>query len=602
MSKYYGLLRVIRVLPPADADHERTRYPTGWLPEEGVVHVLTQREIIIGRASSNEVVLSDPTISREHARLVLAQNGWHLTNLTTRNIVSVNGQPAISGTPIAIQSQDMLVLGSTLLQFITPQTLPEDSARDVARQSSHRQSSIPAEEIEIVRGRSLQVPPNVPMIPAALGQSASIKPVPADLPIQPEPERIALPWDATQTENLLGPGITLQFALPQRISRRTRWLIVSVCITIFLVSAIITFILNSMTGAAALAQNGVSSIVIALTVPLIPAIGIGLLVNIIDRYEREPWFLRVAAFLWGAVIALPPTLFIERWLNDLIQNAAAQGSNTLVISALQGLTAGATEETIKGLGLLLLFLLLRDEFDNITDGIVYGALIGAGFAMVENFGFFAINSQQFLLSLIIGRILLGWLSHSTFTVCFGIGLGYIRHTTIRSRQLIALLLGYALAIGLHSSFDFVLYQANAMTLTAPGNDTIAFLSQLAIIGDYIPLFLAQIGILFTLVKSLAHERAVIREFLIVEVRNNLIPVNEYALLQDARLRLKDERQVLFQSGFRQWLRVKTLYQTGIGLAFRKWHVSMGDKPKLGFLQPEDAYRQRIQRLRRRIAT
>jgi len=30
-------------------------------------------------------------------------------------------------------------------------------------------------------------------------------------------------------------------------------------------------------------------------------------------------------------------------------------------------------------------------------------------------------------------------------------------------------------------------------------------------------------------------------------------------------------------------------------------VSMGDKPKLGYLQPEDAYRQRIKRLRHEIA-
>jgi len=29
-------------------------------------------------------------------------------------------------------------------------------------------------------------------------------------------------------------------------------------------------------------------------------------------------------------------------------------------------------------------------------------------------------------------------------------------------------------------------------------------------------------------------------------------------------------------------------------------VSMGDKPKLGYLQPEDAYRQRVKRLRKEI--
>jgi hypothetical protein len=77
-------------------------------------------------------------------------------------------------------------------------------------------------------------------------------------------------------------------------------------------------------------------------------------------------------------------------------------------------------------------------------------------------------------------------------------------------------------------------------------------------------------------------------------------VDEGALLQNSFQRTKRERQVLRKQGIRQWLRVKALYQTQIGLAFRKWHVSMGDKPKLGYRQPEDAYRERIRRLRREI--
>ena len=92
----------------------------------------------------------------------------------------------------------------------------------------------------------------------------------------------------------------------------------------------------------------------------------------------------------------------------------------------------------------------------------------------------------------------------------------------------------------------------------------------------------------------------IREFLAVEVSNGVVKVDEYALLQNSFQRTKAERQVWHTQGWRQWMRVKSLYQTEIGLAFRKWHVSMGDKPKLGYVQPEDAYRQRIKRLRHEI--
>ncbi len=322
---------------------------------------------------------------------------------------------------------------------------------------------------------------------------------------------------------------------------------------------------------------------------------INLLVSFIDRYEREPWFLRLAAFLWGAIIAIPPALFIEMRVITLMQ--PIWGQNDLLFSIFKGLNAGITEESVKGLGLLLLFIVLRDEFDNVTDGIVYGALIGAGFAMVENFVYFALYSREFLAFLVVGRVVLGWLSHSTFTICFGAALGYMRHTKVRWRQIVIPLLGYLVAVGLHSVFDFVDFFANAIVLNDP---TLITVSLIAIICDYIPPFIAQIGLLYILIKSLAHEAAVIREFLASEVSDGVVGVDEYALLQNSFQRTKEERRILWCSGWKQWMRVRALYQTEIGLAFRKWHVSMGDKPKLGYLQPEDAYRQRIKRLRRDI--
>lgn len=419
------------------------------------------------------------------------------------------------------------------------------------------------------------------------------------LPVQPEPEQVARPWEEDEQTGALG-GVTMQFALPQRMGVRTRWLIAGAGIAILAISTSITIVLNSLIGLSALAQNGLASIVAALIIPIVPAIGIFLLVNFMDRFEREPWFLRLAAFLWGAIIAIPPALFIEQRLDTVVQNLLGPSTNEIVRTALQGLNAGFTEETIKGLGLLLLFVILRDEFDNVTDGIVYGALIGAGFAMVENFAVFARDSKQFLVFLIVGRVILGWLGHSTFTACFGAALGYIRHTNVRWKQIVIPLLGYVVAVGLHSFFDFVDFQASAAVQAAPGNSSVAFFSLVAVIGDYVPPFLAQLGLLYILTKSLAHEAAVIREFLAVEVTNGIVMVDEYALLQNSFKRTKEERHVLWSSGIKQWMRAKALYQTEIGLAFRKWHVSMGDKPKLGYVQPEDAYRKRIRRLRNEI--
>jgi len=605
MSQNYGVLRVVRVRPPVNAAANiQEHYPSGWLPEEQLVHLITRQETTIGRALDNDIILMDPTASREHARLVLDELGWRVVNLTVQNVVRVNGQPVPSGASAIMKSQDVLVLGSTMLQLLAPQQMK--LSPDVSTQATKQLSSTPKPPAHYASQQGA-LDTNTPQV----GQNgrgrfpkfASLQRVPlSPLPIQPEPEEIAQPWNDDEEENVLGAGITMQFALPQRIGTRTRWLIAGIGFTILMVSAIITIVLNSVLGLVALTQNGPSSIFAALTIPVIPALGINLLVNFIDRYEREPWFLRLAAFLWGAIIAIPPTLFIETNVQTLIQNVLGRDSNILLRSALLGLNAGITEETVKGLGLLLLFFVLRDEFDNVTDGIVYGCLIGAGFAMVENFSYFAQNSKDFLLFLIVGRIVLGWLSHSTFTACFGVALGYVRHTKVRWRHFVIPLLGYLVAVALHSVFDFVDIYANALVIASPNNPGVAFFSLIAVIGDYIPPFVAQIVLLYFLIKALAHEVAVIREFLASEVSNGVVKVDEYALLQNSFQRTRQERRVLMQYGFKQWIRVQKLYQTEIGLAFRKWHVSMGDKPKLGYRQPEDAYRKRIKRLRYEIVT
>jgi RsiW-degrading membrane proteinase PrsW (M82 family)/pSer/pThr/pTyr-binding forkhead associated (FHA) protein len=616
VSQNYGVLRVVRVRPPANATTElQDKYPAGWLPEERLVHLLTRRETSIGRALNNGIILMDPTVSREHARLVLGEQGWCVYNLTVRNVVRVNGRPVPSGGCVAIRPQDFLVLGSTMLQLVAPQ-FEVSSILDEITTKIHKPTTLkqtlpilhiyPLEDETTSNGNGTHHPQengtslvsrkSASLVHQHAGQLLSGARV---LPIQPEPELIAQPWDDYE-ENLLGAGVTMQFALPQRMGTRSRILIAGIGVAILLVSAIVTIIMNSLIGLSAFERSGPSSIVAALTIPLIPVIGIALLVNFIDRFEREPWFLRLAAFLWGAIIAIPPASFVEQNLDSLILNIPLLGNNPLIHAIFQGLGVGITEETVKGLGLLLLFLLLRDEFDNVTDGIVYGALIGAGFAMVENFIYFAFDAKEFLVFLIVGRIVLGWLCHSTFTVCFGVALGYIRHTRVRWRQICIPFIGYFIAVGLHSVFDFITYYVNSIVINSPTDPLVNTISLIAIIGDYIPPFIAQLVIVYFLIKALAHEAAVIREFLAQEVSNGIVRVDEYALLQNSFHRTREERRIFHKSGFKQWLRVKALYQTEIGLAFRKWHVSMGDKPKLGYLQPEDAYRERIKRLRKEI--
>src|SRR6478735_2865557 len=100
----------------------------------------------------------------------------------------------------------------------------------------------------------------------------------------------------------------------------------------------------------------------------------------LDRYEAEPARYIVFAFLWGALVAVVGAFFLNTFgLKMLVE---ARWTDPLETGAVY--LAPVTEETLKGLGILLIYLFRRREFDGIIDGIVYAGLIGAGFAFSEN--------------------------------------------------------------------------------------------------------------------------------------------------------------------------------------------------------------------------
>src|SRR4030042_5572717 len=113
--------------------------------------------------------------------------------------------------------------------------------------------------------------------------------------------------------------------------------------------------------------------VLTLLASVAPAVVYSLVIWWLDRYEKEPWGLLMATFIWGAAPAIILSLMAEFILGipfyTLLDQAAAQ-----LISG--SLVAPVVEEVLKGVAIVLVFLLFRHEFDGILDGIVYGALGG----------------------------------------------------------------------------------------------------------------------------------------------------------------------------------------------------------------------------------
>ncbi len=60
--------------------------------------------------------------------------------------------------------------------------------------------------------------------------------------------------------------------------------------------------------------------------------------------------------------------------------------------------------------------------------------------------------------------------------------------------------------------------------------------------------------------------------------------------------------MLVSRGVSPWLALRSLHQAATELAFRKWHLSRGERPKRAQKSTsEDYYRQRIFELRMRLA-
>jgi len=168
-----------------------------------------------------------------------------------------------------------------------------------------------------------------------------------------------------------------------------------------------------------------------------------------DRYEREPVRLLVAAFVWGAVPAIILSLIAE--LIAGVPFSSEGLGDALVQSAA---IAPVVEELVKGLALLGLIRFSRAEIDGTLDGIVYGALVGAGFAMTENFLYFLSAQENGWAMIVFLRAFIFGLNHIFFTAIFGASVGYALTLRNKSTRRIIILLGWGLAIAVHAFHNF----------------------------------------------------------------------------------------------------------------------------------------------------
>lgn len=301
---------------------------------------------------------------------------------------------------------------------------------------------------------------------------------------------------------------------------------------------------------------------------VLPALFYSLLVVSIDRHEREPWRVLLGAFGWGAIVATLFSLVVSVVSGRVL--SAAYGVDAGYLLSV-GLVAPLIEESFKGSALLLLLVFFRNEFDNVLDGLVYGALIGIGFAMTENvlyFGRAYTNGGLAGLSqLFVARAVLGGFGHALYTATTGAGVGWARGRHGRGvTRWITPVLGWALAV-----FQHFLWNSGAIALGAFYGSAVSLLALVA--AETAVFTLPGLFTLYVISRvATRRELAIMREQLAAEVAGGALSRAEYDLLTTGALRWQASFAALRAGGVGRWLLLQRFFQAAAELAFRAHHL------------------------------
>ncbi|MCJ7700424.1 MAG: PrsW family intramembrane metalloprotease [Anaerolineales bacterium] len=149
----------------------------------------------------------------------------------------------------------------------------------------------------------------------------------------------------------------------------------------------------------------------------------------LDRYEKEPKLVLGVVFTWGAIVAAGAAFLINTILGMGVYSIT--GSDIFTELTTGSLVAPIIEETLKGLAVLLVYLIFRSEFDSLLDGSVFAGIAALGFAATENsyyiynYGFLEGGYRDLFQLVFIRVILVGW-QHPFYTAFIGIGLALAR--------------------------------------------------------------------------------------------------------------------------------------------------------------------------------
>jgi len=266
----------------------------------------------------------------------------------------------------------------------------------------------------------------------------------------------------------------------------------------------------------------------------------------LERRERQTPWLFAAAFLWGGCIATAfavpfNTAFlalVDTWVvqHPVVRDLLGPEAAKLLAAPI---SAPIVEEIGKMVGVLVIFWLLRTEFHNVRDGIVYGALVGVGFnwfeaALYVAQGYAETGVAPYGLQLGGRYALFGLGGHAMSSGIFGAFLGIAMQTHRGWVRILAPIAGIVLAIAAHTVNNALPLLAALATSSTGEAPAVSNSPDIDFLDAFLSSSLLELTIFlpFLLITSLAlwrgsvRERQVIREELAGE-RGRAVSHGEY---------------------------------------------------------------------------
>lgn len=193
-------------------------------------------------------------------------------------------------------------------------------------------------------------------------------------------------------------------------------------------------------------SQGGRSATLAAILAFIPVIAVTAILFWVDSWEPEPRWLMAAMFAWGGGVAV----LIALWLNTAWAESVYRTTGNPYKAEIWGAVVSAplVEESAKGLGVVLAFIVFRRYFNGPIDGICYGAMSGLGFAFTENILYFT-RFWDTLQETYVTRVVMSPLLHPISTAMMGLMLGFAVDSRSRWLAIPYFLFGFLAGVTIH---------------------------------------------------------------------------------------------------------------------------------------------------------